>query len=152
MGIYFGKATVVWQARRKRCLGVTSRFSRTRSCAPQGLATQPAASLHREERDRLPFDVFMLFIYFIYVCLDNIQIHKMYIIMYVTRKSNKKGSYFKGNARYSCMNESKQTQAHLALLRLSALVDGTHFLLIFNSIFNSLLISQQRVTNSRTTD
>lgn len=55
----------------------------------------------------------------------------MYIIIYVRRKSNKKGSDFKGNQGYSCMTESKQTQAHPALLCLFAVVDGTTFFVDF---------------------
>jgi len=46
-------------------------------------------------------------------------------------RRNKKGSDFKGNPGHSCTNESKQTQAHPALLILSAVVDGTTFYVYF---------------------
>lgn len=59
----------------------------------------------------------------------------MHIIMHVRKKSKKKGSHFKGNQGYSCMNVSKQTKAHPAL---SAVVDGTPFFGLFLAVFLTL--------------
>lgn len=55
--------------------------------------------------------------------------------MHVRKKSKKKGSDFKGNQGYSCMNVSKQTEAHPAL---SAVVDGTPFFGLFLAVFLTL--------------
>lgn len=70
--------------------------------------------------------------------------------MHVRKKSNKKGSDFKGNQGYSCMNVSKQTEAHPAL---SAVMHRTlfFFLVFFSSIFNSLLTLQQRLAKTKAT-